>query len=195
MQRDTKGIFRFNAGKERKTVPDYNPYTIRRCRDCDIAKGNLKLAFVPDNELCAACKLLHRCAGDKEKSERAVERAHYLHTMEPLLERSVTKTAGEKNMNVGFTKYGNKHLFSDTFGRSRILSKDDLKDLGSVLDAASYIGEAPLTYPRADGIEHFYYFKAQVRGQWIRLNVAKQVYRRPSGQTETRYFMYSINDI
>ena len=58
LQRDTRGMFRFNPGVERSTVPDYNPYTIRQCRDCDIAKGKLKLAFVPDNELCAACKLL-----------------------------------------------------------------------------------------------------------------------------------------
>lgn len=61
LQRDTKGIFHFNPGKEDKTVPDYNPYTIRRCRDCNIAKGKIKLArFVPENELCAACKLIHQ---------------------------------------------------------------------------------------------------------------------------------------
>ena len=58
--KDTKGIFRFNPGKEQKSVPDYNPYTIRKCRDCDIAKGKLKLAFVPDNELCAACEILRQ---------------------------------------------------------------------------------------------------------------------------------------
>lgn len=63
LQRDTKGIFRFNPGLEQKSVPDYNPYTIRRCRDCDIAKGKLKLvrAFVPDNEVCAACKYIRSC--------------------------------------------------------------------------------------------------------------------------------------
>lgn len=61
-QRDTKGIFHFNPGKEYKTVPDYNPYTFRQCRDCDIAKGKIKLAkVVPENELCAACKCLHLC--------------------------------------------------------------------------------------------------------------------------------------
>ena len=59
LQRDTKGIFHFNPGKEQKSVPDYNPYTIRRCRDCDVAKGKTNLAYVPENELCAACKLLH----------------------------------------------------------------------------------------------------------------------------------------
>ena len=56
--KDTKGIFHFNPGIEKKTIPDYNPYTIKRCRDCDIAKGKLKLAFVPDNELCQACRLI-----------------------------------------------------------------------------------------------------------------------------------------
>lgn len=60
LQRDTKGIFHFNPGKEQKTVPDYNPYTIRRCRNCDRSK--LKLArFVPDSELCAACQLIRTC--------------------------------------------------------------------------------------------------------------------------------------
>lgn len=64
LQRDTKGIFRFNAGKEGKSVPDYNPYTIRRCSTCPVAKGSKggKLAaFVPENEVCKACVLVHQC--------------------------------------------------------------------------------------------------------------------------------------
>ena len=61
LQRDKKGIFHFNPGKEEKSVPDYNPYTIRRCRDCDIASGKQTLAFVPENDLCAACKCLRSC--------------------------------------------------------------------------------------------------------------------------------------
>lgn len=68
LQRDTKGIFHFNPGKENKAVPDYNPYTIRRCRDCDIAKGKIKLArFVPENELCQACLILHRLRNEGEQ--------------------------------------------------------------------------------------------------------------------------------
>ena len=53
LELDKKGMFRFNAGMEQKTMPDYNPYTIKRCKDCDIAKGKLKLAKnpIPDNEL------------------------------------------------------------------------------------------------------------------------------------------------
>ena len=59
--KDTRGIFQFNAGQEQKTFPDYNPYTVKRCRDCDIAKGKIKLAFVPENELCAACRFVRDC--------------------------------------------------------------------------------------------------------------------------------------
>ena len=36
----------------RRTFPDYNPYTIRRCRDCDMNSGKGKLAFVAEKEVC-----------------------------------------------------------------------------------------------------------------------------------------------
>lgn len=193
--KDSKGIFRFNPGKEEKTVPDYNPYTISRCRDCDIAKEKLKLAFVPDNELCAACKILHKCVGDREKSQRAIERTHYLHEMEPLLKKSEILNVNGTDMRVGFSAYGNKHLFSDTFGRSSVLQKEDLASLDKVLKGAVFIEDSALTHPRTDGIEHFYYFKAQVRGQWVRLNVAKQVWKRNKGFIQVTHFLYSINDI
>ena len=50
---DKKGMFRFNPGKEQRTFPAYNPYTISRCATCDKAK--LNLAFIPDNQVCDAC--------------------------------------------------------------------------------------------------------------------------------------------
>lgn len=193
--KDTKGIFRFNPGKQEKAMPDYNPYTIRRCKDCDIAKGKLKLAFVPDNELCAACEILQKCVGDRTKSQTAIERTHYMHEMEPLLSRKVEKAIEGGRLNVGFTKDGNKHLFADTFGRTRIVSKDDLKDLATYLENAEYVDDSALTHPRTDNIEHFYYFKVQVNGRWVRLNVAKHVNRRNNGHVIVKYFLYSINDI
>ena len=63
MGTDTSGMFRFNPGIEKKTVPDYNPYTLRRCRDCDLAKGKVKLARSGsgDNETCYACVLVNAC--------------------------------------------------------------------------------------------------------------------------------------
>ena len=69
LQNDTKGIFHFNPGIQQKTMPDYNPYTIRRCNDCDIAKGKTTLAFVPENELCAACKLVRSIEQNKIDTE------------------------------------------------------------------------------------------------------------------------------
>jgi SPP1 gp7 family putative phage head morphogenesis protein len=69
--KDSKGIFRFNAGKEQKAVPDYNPYTIRRCNDCDLAKGKTNLVFIPDNDLCAACRLIR---AQKNENTGASER-------------------------------------------------------------------------------------------------------------------------
>ena len=193
--KDTKGIFRFNPGKQEKAMPDYNPYTIRRCKDCDIAKGKLKLAFVPDNELCAACEILQKCVGDRTKSQTAIERTHYMHEMKPLLSRKVEKAIEGGRLNVGFTKEGNKHLFADTFGRTRIVTKEDLKDLATYLENAEYIDDSALTHPRTDSIEHFYYFKVQVNGRWVRLNVAKKVEHYNNGRTYISYFLYSVNDI
>ena len=195
LQRDTKGIFHFNPGKEDKTVPDYNPYTIRRCRDCNIAKGKLKLTFVPDNELCAACKLLHKCVGDKEKSERAIERTHYLHEMEPLLEKSNILKTENKEIKVGFTKEGNKHLFSDTFGRSSVLTKEDLASLDQALQTATFIESSGLTHPRKDNIDRFFYYEAEIRGHKVKLNVARKVERKSNGFVRVTHFLYSINDI
>lgn len=65
--KDTKGIFRFNPGKERKSIPDYNPYTIRKCRDCSIAKGKIDLAkpFIPNSDQCTACKYVRSCFENK----------------------------------------------------------------------------------------------------------------------------------
>lgn len=195
--KDTRRMFRFNPGKEGKAVPDYNPYTVSRCRDCDIAKGKIRLAkaFIPDNELCQACRLLKKCVADRTKSERAIERTHYLHTMEPLLKKSITLKTEGKNIRVGFTTYGNKHLFSDTFGRSSVLTKDDLAILDEILESARFIGSSPLTHPRNDGIDHFFYYEATIKGQKVRMNVARKIWIRKNGKPQTTHFLYSINDI
>lgn len=58
-RKDKKGMFKFNPGKEQRTFPAYNPYTISKCHTCD--KSNLSLAkgdSIPQNQLCAACREL-----------------------------------------------------------------------------------------------------------------------------------------
>lgn len=63
LQRDTKGMFRFNPGIEGKSVPDYNPYTISKCRNCEVPKnkGMLSRDIPTDNDLCAACRWIRKC--------------------------------------------------------------------------------------------------------------------------------------
>lgn len=203
--KDTKGIFQFNPGIQQKTFPDYNPYTIKRCRDCDIAQGRVpdgsavgnKLAFVPENELCAACKLIHQCVGDKTKTQTTIERIHYLHEMEPLLgvRQSMPTGATGQNIKVGFTKIGNEHLYSDTFKRSMVLRKEDLKDLGQLLSQATYIDDKELTEWHKYNIVHFHYYQAMLHGHKVRLNVATERRVTKKGQVRIRYYLYSINDI
>ncbi len=86
-------IFRFNSGKQQKAVPDYNPYTIKRCNDCDVAKGKLPLAL-PDNEVCAACKMVQACANNKDKSMVCVQK-------KTILKGSVNFTRKSKALNTG----------------------------------------------------------------------------------------------
>lgn len=195
LQRDTKGFFKFNPGMEQKTFPDYNPYTIKRCRECDIAKGNTKLAFIPDNELCEGCKIIRSCVGDKEKTERAIERTHYLYKMKPLLKKFEMLKTDSKDIRVGFSADGNKHLFSDTFGRSSILKKEDLESLDKVLKTATFIESAELSHPRKDKIDRFFYYEAEIRGHKVRLNVARKVDKKSNNFIRITHFLYSINDI
>lgn len=72
---DAKGMFRFNPGLEQKSVPDYNPYTIRRCGDCDVAQGRTTLAFVPENELCAACRLVRQ--QQSQRNDKSLQRQEF----------------------------------------------------------------------------------------------------------------------
>ena len=121
--------------------------------------------------------------------------SYFLHEMEPLLQITHEKPIDEGIIKVGFSTYGNKHLFSDTFGRSRVLLKEDLKDLGALLENSTYIDDSALTYPRADNIEHFYYYKAELHGRTVRLNVAKDVEELRNGRINVKYYLYSVNDI
>ncbi len=64
LAKDTKGMFRFNSGKQGKAFPDYNPYTLSKCNSCtrklDLAKG------LPENELCSACLLVRKSCSSKD---------------------------------------------------------------------------------------------------------------------------------
>ena len=93
MNGERYNIFRFNSGKQGKTMPDYNPYTIKRCNDCDVAKGKLTLSL-PDNEICAACKFVQNCALNRDKSEVCVSKKELLRSSENFTKKSESLQTG-----------------------------------------------------------------------------------------------------
>lgn len=192
LQRDTRGIFRFNSGQQRKSVPDYNPYTISQCRNCDIAKGNIKLAFIPSDQLCQGCQLVRQCYADRQKSEAAVTKKHYLSQMEPLKQRKVTVNGNGHSMSVGFNQKGNKHLYADAYKGK--IDKEELLLLDKMLQRATFVTKAGLSKPRPnDDIKRFYYYRTVNRnGQEIFLNVAETDHRMRNGQWFHKRFLYSI---
>lgn len=93
MNGERYNIFRFNSGKQGKTMPDYNPYTIRRCNDCDVAKGKLTLSL-PDSEICAACKFVQNCALNRDKTEACVSKKELLQSSENFTKKSESLQTG-----------------------------------------------------------------------------------------------------
>ena len=101
----------------------------------------------------------------------------------------MTKSIGAKSITVGFTSYGNKHLYSDTFRRSKTFQKGDLHYLPKLLASSTYVRSSGLSKPRKDKITGFHYFKARLHGDHVYLNVAEEVRR---GRV-SRY-LYSVTD-
>ena len=114
-------------------------------------------------------------------------RAKYIAEMRPLLKKRVTKKVGGEDIVVGFSTAGNRHIYSDTFGRAKGLKKDYFKNIDKALAKAAYVKSAPLSKSRKDGISKFYYFKDC--GKRLYYNVAEV--RR--GKHVSR-FLYSVTD-
>lgn len=186
-------MFRFNPGKQRAAYPAYNSYTIKKCATCK--KSGFKLAKIPSNELCAACPIIHECAGDIAKSQSAIERKHYLREMQPLLKKKVLLEIDGIKKSVGFRKTGNEHLYSDTFGRSSVLKKEHLSGLDKVLEKAVYVKTSDsLSHDRKDKIKRFYYLKSEIEGKTVYLNIAETDERSNKGVVWHNRFLYSITD-
>lgn len=153
--KDTKGIFRFNSGIEQKTVPDYNPYTIRRCRDCDLAQGKTTLAFIPDNELCAACRIVRALANADAKQTRKYAK--------PLQGTAINTPQFPHPINISrasiteWTNQPNKYLQE----KNKMLLR-----INEVLQNAEYLGTAtpPPGKNRERVIQH-HIFSTKVKGE------------------------------
>nr|DAW69739.1 MAG TPA: minor capsid component [Caudoviricetes sp.] len=188
-------MFRFNPGKQRKVFPDYNPYTIKRCNDCDLARGKYSLTFMPSNEACAGCKILRDCFKKEGKSRAAIIQKHYLYKMQRLKGKTYNLDANGKNLPVIFDNKRNQHLYHDAIAVSKILQRDDLEYLDELLARAKYCGESDLTHNRKDNFKYFYYFEAELHGGIVRINVGKML--DPDTKTKRKrykYIVYSIND-
>ncbi len=185
-------MFRFNPGKEGKVFPPKHPYLPKGCEGCD--KNKLRLGFSSLTVQCQTCSLVAKCWHDHQKTEQARERIHYLHEMEHLLKKKVVVNGNGHDMSVGFRKFGNKHLFSDTFGRTKTLQKKDLKDLDKLLASAKFIKKVGLSKQRNDDIKRFYYYEAQLHGKTVYLNVAELLVIRSNGKPELARFLYSVTD-
>lgn len=182
-------IFRFNPGKQQKIFPPKHPYLPKGCGDC-----KFKLSYNPNNEQCKACKIFNECWKNEARTENAITRKHYLHEMEQLLDEKVMVSAKERTINVGFTKYGNKHLYSDTFSRTKILLKDDLKNLDVILNGAVFKRTTEVSKPRKDNIKRFYYYQATLRGKIIYLNVAEEEFFDIDNKLRHFRYLYSVTD-
>jgi hypothetical protein len=125
-------------------------------------------------------------------SESAKRRAKYLGEMKPLLKKKVRKDVGGKSITVGFTDRGNKHLYSDTFGRSKNLKKEELKNLDKALAKSQFVKSSPLGKERNDGITEFLYFKDN--NKRVFYNVANRPFTKSNGRSYPYYFVYSATD-
>ena len=165
------------TGIEQKTFPDYNPYTIRRCRDCDIAKGKAKLAFIPENELCAACRLIRQAQAQRNNQrltpqefrdarEKATQWAD--NNLTPTIingqpaKRTMVQTADGHTIGVG------KVFFTETAAKSK-RDPDVVHVLKTATDFSKWIPEATRIRTEA-GIHHscdFSVYQVTYQGQTI----------------------------
>ncbi len=125
-------IFRFNSGKQGKTMPDYNPYTIRRCNDCDVAKGgNVELAFVPDYQLCRGCVEIRECYKNRERADGRENLVRY--TKEE--KHEIYSRPTDKQFETLFARNGHEV--------SRHILKDEKEmDYNRILDAAKLLSQS-----------------------------------------------------
>lgn len=153
LELDKKGMFRFNAGMEQKTMPDYNPYTIKRCKDCDMNNGNMKLVFVPENELCAACKLVRTLANADAKQIKKQAKplqGTVITNNEFPFPVNISKRTLQEWTNQPYKFYHEKNLM--------------LLDINNVFAKAKYLGTAD----NHKGIPHLiqsHIFETEVRGE------------------------------
>lgn len=152
LAKDTRGIFHTNSGKQEKTFPDYNPYTIGKCVNCskklNLAKG------IADNELCEAClKIRAMISKEATSSLTDQDRSGIRKSVNKWMERHLPEVAlpnGQKAKRLVVDNNGDdlivgKRFFSETFAKnarhSRLAETMDLSTkINLWLPTASMVG-------------------------------------------------------
>ena len=128
----------------------------------------------------------------------SVMRQFYKQKMERLLNRRFTRTIDGKKVSVSFSRYGNKHLYSDAERRSKTLQRSDILDMDNIFAGSKYHSSAELSKKRKDNIVKFHYFETKLHGNAVFLNIGEQTYniKRRDGTTQERkrYIVYSVTD-
>lgn len=164
MNGERYNIFRFNSGKQGKTMPDYNPYTIKRCNDCDVAKGKLKLGFVPDYQLCQGCIMIRKCNEDRNRdnSAKATKKSP-----------EVKKLQGTTISNPGFNHEvlvtgGSIREWTNQPHKEYAAKNSILKHIAKVFREANYIGIVD-NFKQKPGVIQSHLFETTVLGDvsWI----------------------------
>lgn len=126
----------------------------------------------------------------KPQSLSSVVRHYYKEKMSPFLSQKIEKEISGRNIKIGFTTYGNKHLYSDASGRrSKSFFRGDLLELPSLMKRSVYITSAGLSKQRKDKISAFHYFKVTLHGNTAYLNVAEEIRNR-----RAHFYVYSVTD-
>ncbi len=137
--KDKRGMMRFNPGKERSVWPKYNPYTIRRCRDCDSASGSATLAkFIPENEVCEVCRFLRTCR-NYDTTKRVWEYIKELKEEAPIIDN--THIANLKTNSY----YQTRKSFKRAIGHARDLEEAEMyKNIYEQLSNLDFLCYSPL---------------------------------------------------
>lgn len=149
-------MFMYNPGKAMTTFPAYNAYTISRCKECPYSGGSIKLAKVPDNELCQACKVVREMKRMDAKETR--KKAAFLkgrHISHP-----------EFGHDIGITdrsiKEWTNQPFKHFYEKNRMLL-----DIENLFKKTEYLGAIP--YQKNPDVKLSHIFEIEIYGDkaWI----------------------------
>lgn len=126
-------MMRFNPGKQMACFPFYNPYTISKCKNCELQP--MKLVKELDNELCAACKVIREMK--KRKEELKIRRKEIQKEASKLKEETFSNPGFDKEIHI--TGKGIKEWLNQPH-RHHAEKNEMLLRIREVLQEAKYLG-------------------------------------------------------